>query len=274
MGLAILKIIKYLFVPFGVIYSFFRRKRNEVIILLYHRVNDRYHTERDVTVGNFCWQMDYLKRRGYTVISMDEAYDRIMAGEIHGRYAVLTFDDGYEDFYLNAYPVLKQHGFPSTVYLATGYIETNRTYWWDMDIGESRLMNWKQIEELSGSGIVDFGSHTINHSNPCKSSKAEWRKELYMSRKTLEDRLKKRIRHFAYPGGAYSKLSEKMVKKYYDTGVLIFRGDKVTSNIRPDSRAKLKRMPVQRSDGKYLFPARLNGWLILEEIARRLLNKL
>jgi peptidoglycan/xylan/chitin deacetylase (PgdA/CDA1 family) len=268
------KFIKYLFIPFGLFYNIFNKQENKIVILMYHRVNDSINKELSVKKNNFIWQMKYLKKSKFNVISMDDAVYKIKSKNINGRYVVLTFDDGYEDFYYNAYPVLTKHCFPATMYLVPGFIEMQRTFWWDEDIGVSELMNWSQIYELCKSNLITIGSHTLNHPNlENKKDEGEIRYELEMSKLLLENRLKKSINHFCYPQGCFSKDAEKVAKEIYQTGVLIFNGKDITNSFDSNFLYRLKRIPVQNSDGKFLFISRLKGFLILEELIRKLIRK-
>jgi Predicted xylanase/chitin deacetylase len=272
MKLFLRKLIKYLLIPFGIIYNCFAGKEFEILILMYHRVNDGVHKEMAVKSGDFAWQMDYLHRKDYKIISMDEAAHMVENGGIKGKYIVLTFDDGYMDFYINAYPILKKYRFPSTVYLVPNFIETDKTFWWDTDKGESPLMNWYEIHQLSKAGIVDFGSHTMNHweMNNVEGNGARY--EIEESRKVIEEMTGREVKHFSYPGGFYNEDAERIIKGVYKTGVLIFKGKSIRPGFNMDSITKLKRLPVQQSDGKYLFAARINGWLIAEELIRKIMG--
>ena len=157
------KIAKYLLLPMGYICRVFFKTMDEIVILMYHRVNDNIPKELAVTEENFKWQMNYLKRNHYRVITLNKAYEMMKSKTIKGKYLVLTFDDGYEDFFYNAFPILKEHKYPAIVYLVPGFIETSRVFWWDHDLGESKLLNWSQIKDLSDGKLVAFGSHTTTH---------------------------------------------------------------------------------------------------------------
>src|SRR5690554_2452601 len=102
-------------------------RKDGIIILMYHRVNDGVRKELSVKRKDFLWHMNYLKKNNYSVISMGEAYERIRNNDITGKHIVLTFDDGYRDFYRDAFPIIKDHGFPSILYIVPGYIEKDRT---------------------------------------------------------------------------------------------------------------------------------------------------
>jgi peptidoglycan/xylan/chitin deacetylase (PgdA/CDA1 family) len=85
-----------------------------------------------VTQSSFEQQIRYL-RRNYTVLSLRELLDgwerRSLSAD--GRYCVLTFDDGWEDTYTRAFPILRQYRIPATIFLATAYIGTTRWFWTD-----------------------------------------------------------------------------------------------------------------------------------------------
>ncbi|HZJ83307.1 MAG TPA: polysaccharide deacetylase family protein [Clostridia bacterium] len=261
--------IKYLLLPLGVVYSLLFGPKDEVLMLMYHRVENRVKKELAVSPQVFLWQMNYLHKKGLNVISMDEAYSMITRNGIKGRHVVLTFDDGYKDFYTNAYPILKKFGFPSIMFLCPGYIDTNKKYWWDQDEEQVKLMGWKDIYRLNKEGLVAFGSHTIEHADMDKLSMMEMEKELGGSQKLLEEKLGINIPHFAYPRGIYSKVGEDVLKKYYDTGVLTSNGKRVDKKCSTPDTHILKRIPVLKSDGRYLFVARLKGWLVVEDFIRK-----
>ena len=70
--------------------------------------------------------MNYLDKMGYKVITMDDVYAMITQNAIKGKHVVISFDDGYLDYYTNAYPILKKYNFPSTLYLCPVYIGTDK----------------------------------------------------------------------------------------------------------------------------------------------------
>lgn len=263
-----IKLIKYLLIPLGMLHGCFRQK-SPFIILMYHRVNDHVHKELSVTQADFRRQMDYLNRKGRRVVSLEQALKsgrRQKTPEI-----VLTFDDGYEDFYTHAFPVLADYGYTSLVYLVPGYIGTDKVFPWDEDIGESRLMSWEQVDTLKKSGLVEFGSHSMSHPDFDRISSAKAQTELRLSRETLEKRLSLPVRHFAYPKGIVAHLNA--VKDQYETAVSIFEGWRGVPSPTPKDLVRIQRVPVQRSDGLLLFAARLRGWLFAEGWLKRLLGR-
>ena len=101
-------------------------------ILMYHHVTDRDEVFLPhVTARVFGGQMEYLKRE-YRVRGLDELVEMVKRGEkIPARSVAITFDDGYEDVYRNALPVLKRYDLPATVFVSTGSIDSDRLPWTD-----------------------------------------------------------------------------------------------------------------------------------------------
>ena len=301
MKIMILKLIKIMLIPVGLLYTLFR-DQSGTVILMYHRVNDSVKKELSVKRSDFIWQMNYLNQKGYKVITLDDAIRHFGSGNIRHKesitennrrdinekeiyeekdvegnnkekFAVLTFDDGYEDYYTAAFPILSIFGYPSIVFLVPGFIEKGRIFWWDRDIGESRLMKWDQIEELSESGLVQFGSHTLTHQDFTQINRMQAERELVLSRDRLEEKLSRRIKHFAYPRGIVKEEYKDIVGKIYQTGLSIFEGYKLSGRLTKNELLQLKRLPVQRSDGRLLFAPRIRGWLIAEEWIKKLMGR-
>jgi len=103
-------------------------------IIAYHRVGSTYEFPSDVPLvppEDFEKQISYLSRN-YRVISLSELGRALSRGTgLPAKAAVITFDDGYKDNHAIAYPILKRHGVPATVFLATGHIDTGTPFWWD-----------------------------------------------------------------------------------------------------------------------------------------------
>ena len=86
-----------------------------ITILNYHKV-DNMNIALSVLPEDFDRQMAYLKENGYNTINTDQLYDYMVNGaELPENPIMITFDDGYEDNYQNAYPILKKYGFTGTI---------------------------------------------------------------------------------------------------------------------------------------------------------------
>jgi peptidoglycan/xylan/chitin deacetylase (PgdA/CDA1 family) len=129
-----------------------RWRKTVLTILVYHRVND----ERDpffpaTPVDVFAGQMAYLASR-FNVCRLDDALEGLRAGRLPGRALVITFDDGYRDNYLNAFPVLARLGLPATILLATGVIGSDRVLWHDRVFAAFRETRREALEGFVPDG--------------------------------------------------------------------------------------------------------------------------
>ncbi len=147
-------------------------------------------------------QMQYLYEHDYQCLNLDSflqaRYDGI---PLSGKAFVLTFDDGYENFLTEAFPVLARYQFTATVFLATNLVGSPRL---EEGEPESPLLTWEQIITLRKAGIT-FGSHTCNHPRLLTLSKEEIWSELSASREKLKARLGEPIQYLAYPYGESNK---------------------------------------------------------------------
>jgi len=104
-----------------------------VVVIVYHRVGPCKDPWSLDTISGplFESQIKYLKTM-YKIISFkDYLNSKSDENLIEKRYAIITFDDGYKDIYIHAYPILKRYNVPATLFLTTGHIETNKLFWWD-----------------------------------------------------------------------------------------------------------------------------------------------
>lgn len=109
----------------------------ELPVLVYHRVLDissafRFDAELvDASIDHFRWQMQYLKKHfnPITFLQLKEYLDG--NADLPLRPVIVSFDDGFDDNYHNAFPILKETGVPATLFLTTGNIGTEETFWYD-----------------------------------------------------------------------------------------------------------------------------------------------
>jgi peptidoglycan/xylan/chitin deacetylase (PgdA/CDA1 family)/CelD/BcsL family acetyltransferase involved in cellulose biosynthesis len=111
--------------------DFQRRRAPSVRILYFHRVND----EGDplfpaISTAQFEQAMRYIARQ-YRVVSLGEAVRRISQGGPPEPVMALTFDDGYQDNYTKAFPVLQRYGLPATIFLTTGAVDSREPLWFE-----------------------------------------------------------------------------------------------------------------------------------------------
>ncbi len=160
-------------------------------ILMYHQIESPAGG-LTVTPTDLASQMDVLKAAGYTTVSMDEVL-LSMEGEpvpLPPKAIVLTFDDGYDCLYRNAYPILEERGFSATMFLTTGLV------------GRSGYLTWEQVSTLAGAGYT-VGCHTRNHLDLRTLSGAGLEKEILGARKVLMEKTGQAVFSFCYPSGRY-----------------------------------------------------------------------
>jgi peptidoglycan/xylan/chitin deacetylase (PgdA/CDA1 family) len=193
-------------------------------ILCYHRFGGG-GSRMVVSPDNFAAQLDWLARNHYTVLRLSQVAE-FLAGRqaLPARSVVITIDDGYESVYRHAYPLLKKHGFPATLFVYTDFV----------GIGDG--LSWAQLQEMAASGVVDIQAHSKTHRNLTDRHPGEtddrYRQaietELRAPREVLEKRLSSppvQVRQFAYPfGDANDLVLETMTRQRYQLGVTVIPG--------------------------------------------------
>ena len=183
--------------------KFKKRGKGKIPVLAYHQVSDSFSWSiTRQRVSQFERGVRYLREVGYKSASISE-----ITNSNHGKddkKVILTFDDGYEDFYRDAFPILKQYDFTACVFIITGYIGEKSD--WDYNWGKykKRHLNWQQIMEISQAGF-EIGSHTVNHPDLTKVSVKHINYELQASKEILENRLDRRVDFLSYPFGRYNR---------------------------------------------------------------------
>lgn len=165
-----------------------------VSILMYHMIGDMKNNSAVMTEDNLRIQMQYLKDHGYHPITMHELYDYVTKGEkLPSKPVCITFDDGYLDSYTIVYPMMKEFGYPWTLFLITD------------DVGKSyNRMTWEQLKEMADSGAVTIANHTLSHPKLHNlPTRAEKENEIIGANKALKYHLGIDNLWFAYPYGDY-----------------------------------------------------------------------
>ncbi len=167
-----------------------------VPILTYHYIANNPNpkdTQRDalsVSPDKFDAELGYLSQNGFTPISLDTLYG-IFGGKASTpqKPIVLTFDDGYVDFYSIVYPILRKYNFHAVSFIPTGLI------------GGGYYMNWNQIKEIASSGLVTFEDHTVTHANLAGLKFDAALKQMIDSKNMLQSQTGYPVNFIAYPYG-------------------------------------------------------------------------
>lgn len=188
----------------------------KVLVLNYHKV-DNMNISLSVLPEDFDRQMKYLSENGYHTITPDELYDSLASNaELPENPVLITFDDGYEDNYVYAYPILQKYGFKGTIFVITSFLDKNM----------KNYVTWEQAEEMEASGTISIQSHTVTHSSMTELSDEQLRHELADSKQAIESHLNKPIHFIAYPTGTYNLHIAQLVKEAgYDGAFTIKYGN-------------------------------------------------
>ncbi len=201
----------------------------KVPILMYHGVLDEpWGLEKlFVKVKDFENQMNYLQEKKYTTLFLSE----IKTAKNYEKVVIITFDDGYKGIFENAFPILKKYNLKANLFVITS------------TIGGGAYVNKEMILEMSNSGMIEIGSHTVNHPALSKLDEKEIEKELRDSKKYLEDLLNKKVNTLAYPYGSFNQNVINISKKYYDYALSTIPGKEIVNNLNDYS---LKRINIYR----------------------------
>lgn len=165
-----------------------------VSVLMYHMIGDEQGNAAIMTEANLRIQMNYLRDHGYHPITMQELYDYVTKGApLPEKPVCITFDDGYLDSYTIVYPLMKEYGFPWTLFLITD------------DVGKPyNRMTWDQLREMANSHTVTIANHTLSHPKLHNlATCAEKEKEIVEANKALKYQLGVDNAWLAYPYGDY-----------------------------------------------------------------------
>jgi peptidoglycan/xylan/chitin deacetylase (PgdA/CDA1 family) len=181
---------------------------------MYHGISqfaNRRYRNLGLSPISFAAQVDYLHRNAYTPLNVTQLISTLTnKSPLPERPVVLTFDDGFADFYYNALPILSRYKFTATLYIATSFVE--RTSLWLRWEKERPMLTWNQIAEISNSSI-ECGAHTHNHLKLDTLPLTIVRKEILLSKDLLEQHLGQQVTSFAYPYGYYISAIRRLVKE-------------------------------------------------------------
>ena len=214
-------------------------------ILTYHTIGDYkgiLPAGINTPIEVFRSHMDYLFQHNYGVVPLGQIVDHIIHNQkMDNKTLSITFDDGYEDHFLYAYPILKRYGFPATIFLTVKYINGH----WESEKAEEgriKALSKGQILEMQNGGLIQFGSHGYSHNNFLSVNEEEKEIEIRDSKLYLENLLGKDVPFISYPFGACDEVIKDIVMDAgYKAGFAIW-------NRKPDIYS-IPRVPLHTHDG-------------------------
>lgn len=211
----------------------------KIPVLMYHAVNNKTfgNAELFVKPSEFYRQMKYMADNGYTPLLFDEVKDC----DRYRKPVIITFDDGYRNNYINAYPILKQFNFKATIFLIAD------------SINHPAYLTSTQIKKMES--LISFQSHTLSHPQLDKMSGEKIEKEYIRSMEIIKGITGKPVYVLAYPYGAYNDNVIAKAAKYFSYGVTVDKG----FYRKGDNNYTIRRIYIIRSDSRADFINKILG---------------
>jgi peptidoglycan/xylan/chitin deacetylase (PgdA/CDA1 family) len=195
--------------------------RSRAVVLYYHRIGGRSVLSK--SVEQFQDDIRYLSTR-YECLTLIELCERLRHGKRFERpIAVVTFDDGYRDNFVNAVPVLREFGVTASFFVSTAYIDSFDEFPHDRELFGPDCtypkLTWEDLEQMQQLGF-EIGSHTVTHADMSLADEATARVEMQSSLDVLNAGLGSRPRCFTFPWGKPKRLSDMLVQQLQQSGYL------------------------------------------------------
>ena len=242
-------------------------------ILMYHSISADPEHGRSAyykvctSPQRFSEQMSWLAENGYAGVTLGAGLAWLNSAQSgDGRKLVaITFDDGFRDFYTEAFPTLQQHRFLATMYLPTAFIAEEPRSFLSRD-----CMSWNEAAQLHSAGI-EFGSHTVTHPKLIEMDWPQIERELVDSKAVIEKRLGASVKAFAYPY-AFPQARKEFVLRFLQTLERTGYQSCVTTEVGRERAGanllSLKRLPMNDADDATLLRAKMEGaydWLAVPQ---------
>jgi peptidoglycan/xylan/chitin deacetylase (PgdA/CDA1 family) len=181
--------------------------RDRALVVLLHRVNDRLKDNPiSCPTARFAAYCGFFARY-FHVISLGELLQKLAEGGDLSCNVVITFDDGYKDNHEVAARTLRRFGLPACFFVATNFIGSTESAWWDVERGiTSQWMSWEDVRSLRKQGF-EIGSHTMNHVDLGTISGRPAVDEIVGAKERLAHELNEDPQYFSYPYGGREHLS-------------------------------------------------------------------
>jgi peptidoglycan/xylan/chitin deacetylase (PgdA/CDA1 family) len=193
-------------------------------------------------------QMRFLREHRYNIVTLEVVADLLKNNKrIPPKTVAITFDDGYRDNYIYAYPIIKEYKIPVTIFIIVnevGRAQQDRLY-------------WSEIKEMQSSGLVTFGSHALDP-EPLVNLKSplELKRQIFDSKKILEKELGTTVNSFCYAGGLFNNDIKELTK---EAGYTVAASTKARGYSQKDIFA-LKRIRAPQSGSSFVVWLQTSGY--------------
>lgn len=245
------------------IYSKFHRR---IPVLMYHRIASVPGERNSLPVEKFKEQLDYLQLHGYTTITMQDLYNHYtLHSPLPTKSVLLTFDDGYEDNFSVALPLLRERNMKAIVFPIAHWVG-KENQWENFNQAITKTMDWNKLHEWKAAGL-EIGSHTLTHPFLTQCDEEKIVHEIKMSKAILEEKLNDKVEFFCYPYGFFNQNIVDIVKKAgYKGAVAIY--DHVP--LWNQDFFSLPRIPIPARQSLWEFALKVGRFHIIFLVLRKL----
>jgi peptidoglycan/xylan/chitin deacetylase (PgdA/CDA1 family) len=168
---------------------------------MYHRFEENKYPSTNIKIADFVKQIDLIKKNGFTFINADN-FENSLVNHKSEKKILLTIDDAFKSFYVQAWPVLKSNKIPFLLFVNT------------REIGSSGYMTWQQIKEISKEKFVHIGNHSYSHDYLIDKMDSEIINDINMAIADFKKNLGHNSPFFSYPFGEYSNSFKNIIKNF------------------------------------------------------------
>ena len=190
-----------------------------ILALMYHRFEENKYPSTNIKIDVFQNHIDIIKKNNLSFLDPNN-FEFEFNNVSREKKILLTIDDAFSSFYLNAWPILKKNKIPFILFVST---ET---------VGKNGYMSWEEIIEISKEDYVFVGNHSHSHEYLIKYKFDDFKKDINRSIKIFEKKLNYNPKFFSYPFGEYSLEQKKFISNKFDyafgqhSGVIDLNKDK------------------------------------------------
>ena len=169
-----------------------------IIGLMYHRFDENKYPSTNIKSEIFINHIEEINNEKIDFISFSQ-FERTIENGINKNYILLTIDDAFESFFVNAWPILKNKKIPFILFVST------------REVGKNGYMTWDQIREIKSSGLATIGNHSHSHDYLIDWNIDEIKSDLVTSINIFKKEIGHSPNLFSYPFGEYSLDLKKIV---------------------------------------------------------------
>ncbi|MBU1863187.1 MAG: polysaccharide deacetylase family protein [Candidatus Omnitrophica bacterium] len=214
-------------------------------ILMYHNIDEQSRFSKlSVSPKSFEKQVAFIRKKDIDIISLQELIR--CEHNRRSKKVCITFDDGFENNFLNASPILQKGNIRATIFVSTDHI------------GRKGYLSWEQLKDIAKSSNIMVGSHTKSHRWLPGMKTDELRREIIDSKKILEDRLGMPIEVLSYPLGG---INPEVIAIAKEAGYVCACSTNPPKEYDETDPFTLRRIKITRtSDNLMLFSFKVSGY--------------